>query len=184
MATFSIAEPKLVQPVMAQPEEILRKLLSQTEVAYPASYYERADQLNMTMDQVITLISQMYSPLYGEDPGKYLSASMINNYVKSKLIPRPVGKKYSREQIALLAMIVVLKQVASMEDIRKMLTPKEGQSVEQLYTAFCNRFHQVIMSLHTLCETGSQIPASLEYAILSSGVHAGCMAVLKAEADK
>ena len=70
------------------------------------------------MDQVITFISQMYAPLYGEDPSKYLSASMINNYVKSKLIPRPDGKKYSREQIALLTMIVALKQVASMEDMK------------------------------------------------------------------
>ncbi len=37
--------------------DIIRKLLSQTEVAYPASFHERAEQLNMTMDQVITLAS-------------------------------------------------------------------------------------------------------------------------------
>lgn len=37
--------------------DIIRKLLSQTEVAYPASFHERAEQLNMTMDQVITMAS-------------------------------------------------------------------------------------------------------------------------------
>lgn len=148
---------------------------------YVPVQWEMIPDLGLYMDQVITIISHMYAPLYGEDPSKYLSASMINNYVKSKLIPRPVGKKYSREQIALLAMIVVLKQVASMEDIRKMLTPKEGQSVEQLYSVFCSRFQQVIMNLHTLREPQSQIPASLDYAILASGLHAGCMAMLKAE---
>ncbi len=37
--------------------DIIRKLLSQTEVAYPADYHERAEQLGYTMDQVITLAS-------------------------------------------------------------------------------------------------------------------------------
>ena len=39
--------------------DIIKKLLSQTEVAYPASFHERAEQLNMTMDQVITLASMI-----------------------------------------------------------------------------------------------------------------------------
>ena len=133
------------------------------------------------MDQVITFISQMYAPLYGDDPSKYLSASMINNYVKSKLIPRPDGKKYSREQIALLVMIVALKQVASMEDIRKLLALKEGQSVEQLYNAFSDRFQQVILNMQDSRQHSSPISAALDYAILSSGFHAGSMAALKAE---
>lgn len=133
------------------------------------------------MDQVITFISQMYAPLYGEDPSRYLSASMINNYVKSKLIPRPDGKKYSRQQIALLTMIVALKQVASMEEIRKMLDLKEGESVEPLYNAFCNRFHQVILTMQDSRQAEAGISAALDYAILASGFHAGCMAALKAE---
>ena len=62
--------------------------------------------LGLYMDQVITLITRMYEPLYGDATCGYLSASMINNYVKAKLIPRPIGKKYGREQIALLMMIV------------------------------------------------------------------------------
>ncbi len=41
----------------ATPQDIIRKLLSQTEVVYPASYHERAEQLNMTMDQILTLAS-------------------------------------------------------------------------------------------------------------------------------
>lgn len=151
---------------------------------YTPLRWELIPDLGLYMDQVITIISQIYAPIYGEDPTKYLSASMINNYVKSKLIPRPTGKKYNREQVALLMMIIALKQVASMEDIRKMLTLKEGQSVEQLYNAFCSRFHQVIMNLHSLRESDAQIPASLDYAILASGFRAGCMAMLKGEEDK
>ena len=38
-------------------EEILRKLLSQTEAVFPADYQTRATELGMTMDEVITLAS-------------------------------------------------------------------------------------------------------------------------------
>ena len=41
----------------ATDEEILRKLLSQTEAVFPADYQTRATELGMTMDEVITLAS-------------------------------------------------------------------------------------------------------------------------------
>lgn len=41
----------------ASAEDIIRKLLSQTEAVYPPSYHERAAALNMTMDEVLTLAS-------------------------------------------------------------------------------------------------------------------------------
>jgi UPF0755 protein len=37
--------------------DIIRKLLSQTEVVYPSSFHDRAEELNMTMDQVLTMAS-------------------------------------------------------------------------------------------------------------------------------
>lgn len=136
--------------------------------------------LGLYMDQVITFISRMYEPLYGAAMESYLSAPMINNYVKSKLIPRPVGKKYSREQIALLAMIVVLKQVATMEDIRTMLAPENGTTVEALYTNFCARHQRAIAALLAPDDCGDcALPPAMDFAIASSGYRAGCEAMLK-----
>ena len=43
--------------VTAGPEDIIRKLLAQTERAFPADMQSQADQLGMTMDEVITLAS-------------------------------------------------------------------------------------------------------------------------------
>ena len=43
--------------VTATPEEIIRRLLSQTERAFPADYQERAAELGYTMDQMLTLAS-------------------------------------------------------------------------------------------------------------------------------
>lgn len=136
--------------------------------------------LGLYMDQVITFITRMYQPLYGDAAEGYLSASMINNYVKAKLIPRPVSKKYSREQIALLTMIVALKQVASIEDVRQMLTPQEGMTVEQLYTLFCQRQKSAFAALWLDDENqNSDLPPATNFAIVSSAYHAGCAAMLK-----
>ena len=145
--------------------------------------WDRIPDLGLYMDQVITFITRMYEPLYGDQTVGYLSAPMINNYVKSKLIPRPVGKKYSREQIALLAMIVALKQVSSMEDIRVMLVPPEGMTVEQLYTQFCARQQEVVALLSDLGrDECSGLTPAMDAAIVSSGFRAGCEAMLKAMA--
>jgi len=43
--------------VTAKPEEIIRKLLSQTEAVFPAEMQERAQAIGLTMDQAITLAS-------------------------------------------------------------------------------------------------------------------------------
>ena len=148
--------------------------------AYKPVPWESIPDLGLYMDQVITFITRMYEPLYGSATEGYLSSSMINNYVKSKLIPRPVGKKYNREQIALLAMIVALKQVSSMEDIRAMITPADGMTVEQLYTLFCQRQKSVIAALLQDDENqNSDLPPALNFAIVSSGYRAGCEAMLK-----
>ena len=137
--------------------------------------------LGLYMDQVITLITRMYEPLYGDATCGYLSASMINNYVKAKLIPRPTGKKYGREQIAMLAMIVSLKQVTTMEDIRAMLTLSDGQTMEELYTTFCAQQQAVIAQIASAgAHSGDALPSAMHYAILSSAYRAGCEALLRA----
>lgn len=141
--------------------------------------WDQIPDLGLYMDQVVTFITRVYEPLYGEDIHAYLSSSMINNYVKSRLIPRPVGKKYSREQIALLTMIIALKQTCSMEDIRRMLTLRESETVEGLYGAFSRRFSHVIQSMGGEAEPIGAPKSALDFAILASGYSAGCAAVLK-----
>lgn len=146
--------------------------------------WQQIPDLGLYMDQVVTFITRMYEPLYGDDIHSYLSPSMINNYVKSKLIPRPTGKKYSREQIALLTMIVALKQTSSMEDIRKMITLDASQSVKELYETFSRRLTHAIQ---TMCGEDSfeDVPESaLDLAILACGYSAGCAAALKYEAKE
>ena len=146
--------------------------------------WDALPNFGLYMDQVIMLITQMYEPLYGKAAEKYISSSMINNYVKSKLIPRPTGKKYNREQIALLIMIVSLKHVSTMEEIRRMLIEAEDIGIMQLYTLFCARQKATLHALVSeLDPQTNDLPPALDYAIVASGYHVSSALMLAPEND-
>lgn len=138
--------------------------------------WEQIPDLGLYMDQVITFITRAYEPLYGDTTKGYLSAPMINNYVKNKLIPRPAGKKYSRLQIAMLIMIVSLKRVCMMEDIREMLRVEDEEDVRQLYTLFCERQAE---SIREMLAMRSELSPAMDCAIFASAYRAGCECLLQ-----
>ena len=138
--------------------------------------WEQIPDLGLYMDQVITFITRVYEPLYGDTTKSYLSAPMINNYVKNKLIPRPTGKKYSRLQIALLIMIVALKRVCMMEDIREMLRVESDEDVQPLYELFCARQAR---SIQEMLAMRSELSPAMDCAIFASAYRAGCECLLQ-----
>ena len=69
--------------VTATAEEILRKLLSQTDRVYPVEYQNRADELGMTMDQIITLASLIQKEAKDEDFAK--TSAVFHNRLKKKM---------------------------------------------------------------------------------------------------
>ena len=76
--------------------------------------WEILPDIGLYMDQVVTLMDRTFSPAL---PKGEMTKSMVNNYVKVGMIPRPTGKKYDRDHLAMLIMIGVLKQALSMESI-------------------------------------------------------------------
>jgi len=56
-------------------------------------------EVDLYMDQVVGYLSQKLSVFYDtedEDSGKMITATMINNYVKQRIIAAPVKKRYDR----------------------------------------------------------------------------------------
>lgn len=96
--------------------------------------WELLPDIGLYMDQVITLMERTFSPTL---PKGEMTKSMVNNYVKVGLIPRPVGKKYDREHLAMLLMICVLKQALSMESVGQLLEILCKEDVRAGYDRFC-----------------------------------------------
>ena len=75
-------------------EDIIKKLLSQTEAVFKTEYHDRADQLNMTMDQVITLASMIEKEAKNADFAK-VSAVFHNRLRQNMALGSDVTVKYA-----------------------------------------------------------------------------------------
>lgn len=107
------------------------------ELIFKAVEWDNLPDFDLYMDQLLTYIEKHCAILFTGDE-RIITASMINNYVKIGLIKRPNGKKYDREQIAQLIMIIALKRVMPLDSIRNLLIPFEENDFEKHYRNFCS----------------------------------------------
>ncbi len=77
----------------ATADEIVRKLLSQTGAVFTDSYYDRAQELGFTMDQVMTLASMIEKEAVTSDFAK-VSAVFHNRLKKNMALGSDVTVKY------------------------------------------------------------------------------------------
>ncbi len=75
-------------------DDIIKKLIEQTDVAFPASYAERAEELEMTMDQVLTLASMVEKEGKTADFAK-VSAVFHNRIKEGMTLDSDVTIKYA-----------------------------------------------------------------------------------------
>jgi len=100
--------------------------------------------VDLYMDQVTTFFDEKLKNLKRDKDEKILTKTMINNYAKAKLLLPVKGKKYSKEQMVLLALIYNLKQTLSINDtglvlspiIKKLSSSKESNILEEIYNTF------------------------------------------------
>ena len=99
--------------------------------------WDRMPEIELYMDQVITYMEKQLSFYRRNEQSKMLTPSMINNYVKDALLPRPDRKKYSREHLASLMMICLLKPILSIPDIQLLNSNlRRSGTPEEVYTRF------------------------------------------------
>ncbi len=98
--------------------------------------WEDFPDLELYMDQMIVLLNRYLA--FGEDgEEKNVTASMINNYVKMRIMPPPVKKKYGRAHLAYLVVICSLKDALGISAIQKIFPSEmEGELLRERYNAF------------------------------------------------
>lgn len=77
-------------------------------------HWKELPALGLYIDQVVTIVNDQLLAL-GVEP---LTKSMVNNYVKKKVIQAPVKKKYAVNQLVDLLLIGFFKTSFSLEEIR------------------------------------------------------------------
>ena len=99
--------------------------------------------MDLYKDQVVSLILR-YLSAFSEEGMDIITPSMINNYVKWKVVPAPSRRKqYGRPQLAGLIIVSLLKQVVSIADIKAGMESQQALSGdEKAYDSFCDSFEQ------------------------------------------
>lgn len=79
--------------------------------------------IGLYMDQIIEFLNQRISSVKRDSSDGDLTKTMINNYIKDQLLLRPQNKKYGTYHMMLLILISQLKNILSINEIRKLLAP-------------------------------------------------------------
>ena len=94
--------------------------------------WEALPDIDLYMDQVVTYLRRQLALFQDDSEASLVTRSIINNYVKDGIVPRPINKRYAREQLSALMMACVLKRVLPMQQVKQLLRPGDQES----YAAF------------------------------------------------
>ncbi|MCH3986629.1 MAG: DUF1836 domain-containing protein [Lachnospiraceae bacterium] len=124
-------------------EEFMNKALARIEKNQAIAPDEVPD-IPLYMDQVLTLMDRYFPQ---ENNEHAFTKTMINNYVKSGLLPAPVRKKYSQEHIYKLFIIYYMKSILKIDEIDTVLAPAAsgagGKREEKEILKFYDQLHQL-----------------------------------------
>ncbi len=119
----------------------------QEMVTYHCPRWEELPQLALYIDQVVLYLQENLSVF---DSNSAITPAMINNYVKQKIVPPPVKKKYGREHLAYFFVIFTMKRVTSISQLGRILRIfTERYSSDVAYNQFCAELEYALKS--TFC---------------------------------
>lgn len=96
---------------------------------------DKIPNIELYMDQVTTFIEDNLKYYKRNDEQKIMTKTMINNYIKDKILDPPNKKKYNKNHLILLILIYYLKPILSINDIGLILKNKQG-NIADIYDKF------------------------------------------------
>ena len=110
--------------------------------------YNELPSIEVYMDQLLTLIELALSPLYGDNSTKWVTTSMINNYIKQGVIKKTHSKRYDKEHIASLIYVFAVKNVMAISDIQTLFAlQQQTYPMERAYNYFCREFEAALKAV-------------------------------------
>ncbi len=157
----------------------LKELIARLSSERPAEWDGLPD-IELYRDQVLGYMKRQHS-LQPEEA--QLTGAMINNYIKSGLLPRANGKKYTKDHLVYLTAICSLKQVLSVGETDELLKLQPGIAdtkafYEEYLVKLDKAFRETSQSLNE-DDTKEQLAAvALQLAISSYAQKLACQKIL------
>ena len=128
--------------------------------------WDSIPDLGLYMDQVVVLLVQYLSfiPTPAGAKEHIVTSATINNYVRLKIMPAPVKRKYHRVHIAYLVMILTMKQSLSISDVQKVIPPMDSSEDEVLsvYEDYSEKFRRLALFFNQQVQSAAEGVRSTE----------------------
>ena len=162
----------------------IEELKNRLETSRPEDW-ELIPDIDLYMDQVISYMTRQHIGLEMDDEEETLTSAMINNYIKSGLLPRAKGKRYSREHICYLTAICLLKQVISVGETGTLLSNQmEHRDIKDFYKNYNDvineEYNKVAGSIKKNASEEELAQTALRLAISSYAEKLACKQILRA----
>ena len=110
-------------------------------ISYRLPTWEEIPDIGLYMEQVILLLKQYLDYLPPDiKEEQYITAAAINNYVRTKIMPEPVKKRYYRVHMAYMIIIFTLKQSLSIATVKNIIPMDISEDeVKEIYSNFALR---------------------------------------------
>jgi len=139
--------------------------------------WKELPNIDLYLDQIITILDNSLTMYIQTDiskndkENKIITKTMINNYVKHKILDAPVNKKYNKIHIAKLFVICILKQLYSINDINNLINfATSTTSIEIAYNQFCSELEKAISIIFNAEEMSHKKDITQEQYVLKNVV--------------
>ncbi len=120
---------------------------------YSMPSWEELPEQDLYMEQVTSLANQ-HLVGFANGNKSALTATMINNYVKAKIIPAPIKKKYNRDRVAMLLVLVTLKSLFNIQEVGELIHYTiEDHAIDETY-----EFYRTTLQNAFRCVANKQAP--------------------------
>ncbi|MDO4924444.1 MAG: DUF1836 domain-containing protein [Turicibacter sp.] len=100
--------------------------------------FDELPTIPLYKDQVIAYVEEVLKPLNLNPEEKLLTPTMLNNYVKQKVVSPPVGRRYTEKHLAYLIVVCLFKQVYSLTEVCEMIKIQvDLYPTQEAYDFFC-----------------------------------------------
>lgn len=143
-----MASRKKEVPELPASFEVASRELYETMRTLHIARIQEMPRIELYLDQVLSIISMELDFIYlpGE---RVVTGAMINNYVKQRLVPQPVRKRYTRRHLATLLFVCAFKRVLSIAQIAQLFDMARAANldVERAYDDIATCLEQTIRAL-------------------------------------
>ena len=128
-------------------------------LAYHCPRFNEFPDIELYIDQVVSILEKYLSIFNYDNNQKIITPTMINNYVKQRIVKPPRKKRYDRTHLALFYVVCITKRFLSLSDICSGMTlVLETYSAEDSYNLFCDLLEAALRHTFNPSETAEIIP--------------------------